>query len=439
MPDLVSDYCIVDGPGIGELTPLITNAFIANELEELVRITFSEGLYQEYVPSGLTDRDLVFTLLEALGRRGTTVIFLRAVRKSRPAVPDLIGAIARHCPAAANDAAAAETQVNRVLESLKTLKSAPVRAAAATALAASRENLEGLAAGFEVLRAYKVLHDALQKVQLLQYRQLVEDVKRLRDDPLVSLTIEPQLTQLDLLADAAMDGANGLPDTPRERRMELRWIRGLKDAVTKLRDGVAALDDRAVTSAVSSIKDVIRTQPFRVNGLLTATAESLPLDDLIKAIEAVQKVIPEGDPAHQTLDSGLRALQDLFPRLRGQVSEHDLWQEIENELWSADQAMEAPSAASLQDFALHWEKMKPLVDTLCRASPQEAWVINLQKFSAQFEPPDDTTRIRIAYGRFRNQALLQFSRVDLALKSLCGEVLRLGQPLNSLLSEVSDG
>ena len=37
------------GEDLGRLATAIGNAFDADELDELVRITFSEGLYQSYV------------------------------------------------------------------------------------------------------------------------------------------------------------------------------------------------------------------------------------------------------------------------------------------------------------------------------------------------------------------------------------------------------
>src|SRR5262249_4859794 len=97
-------YPIIAGSeDLARLATAIGNAFDANELEELVRITFSEGLYQSYVGQSLTDKVLVFKLLEALERRGTIVIFLRAVRRARPHRQDLIDLIQKLYPESMND------------------------------------------------------------------------------------------------------------------------------------------------------------------------------------------------------------------------------------------------------------------------------------------------------------------------------------------------
>jgi pimeloyl-ACP methyl ester carboxylesterase len=88
------------GEELDRLAAAIGNAFDADELDELVRITFGEGLYQSYVGRDLTDKVLIRILLEVLEHRGDTVIFLRAVRRARPHSQDLIDLIQNLSPIA---------------------------------------------------------------------------------------------------------------------------------------------------------------------------------------------------------------------------------------------------------------------------------------------------------------------------------------------------
>src|SRR5215467_14920677 len=121
MPQL-PDHCNVDGKDLDELASAIKDAFDADELIELVRITFSEGLYQSYVGRDLTDKVLVFKLLEALERRGTIVIFLRAVRRARPHRQDLIELIGKLFPQSMNDPPPATAPIGTIITTLQTLK-----------------------------------------------------------------------------------------------------------------------------------------------------------------------------------------------------------------------------------------------------------------------------------------------------------------------------
>jgi hypothetical protein len=85
---------------LDRLAAAIGNAFDANELDELVRITFGEGLYQSYVGQDVTYRDLIRIFIGELEHRGDTVIFLCAVRRARPHSQDLIDLIQKLSPIA---------------------------------------------------------------------------------------------------------------------------------------------------------------------------------------------------------------------------------------------------------------------------------------------------------------------------------------------------
>src|SRR5215831_3065341 len=143
------DYCTVNGEDLGRLAAAILNAFDADELDELVRITFSEGLYQSYVGRDLTDKVLVLRLLEALERRGTIVIFLRAVRRARPHKQDLIDLIGELCPQSMNDPPPATAPIGTVIAALQTLKDRVVEPDVAGSLRSSRDKFDEVAGGFE--------------------------------------------------------------------------------------------------------------------------------------------------------------------------------------------------------------------------------------------------------------------------------------------------
>jgi hypothetical protein len=215
------DYCTVDGEDLGRLATAIGNAFDADELDELVRITFSEGLYQSYVGRDLRDKVLVFKLLEALERRGTSVIFLRAVRRARPHRQDLIDLIGKLCPQSMNDPPPATAPIGTVITALRTLKDRIAEPDVAGPLRSWRDKLDELVDGFERLKAYKTLHDGLQTIQL-QVRTI--DLDKARDDPSTPLMLQNQALQFDVVTGSISRGAQSLPDTARARRMEMKLV-----------------------------------------------------------------------------------------------------------------------------------------------------------------------------------------------------------------------
>jgi hypothetical protein len=439
---LVPDYRTVDGKDLGRLAAAIGNAFDADELEEVIRITFSEGLYQSYVGRALTDKVLVLRLLEALERRGTTVIFLRAVRRARPHKQDLIDLIEELCPQSMKDAPSAKAPIGTVITALQTLKDRLAEPDVAGPLRSSRDKLDDLVDGFERLRAYKTLHDGLHQIQLPIY---TIDVNKARDDPSMLFMLQNHALQFGMVAGNISRGAQSLPDTPLARRMEMRMVVGpLTQAVNQLRDSLSDLDYPSAALALNAIRGLLRREPSRISGQLTATAENLPIDLLIEAIEQVIQKLHEQDPAMDMLRTALRGLHELLPRLQGQVSEHDMWQGIENELAAADQDVDRGSVEAMQDFQLHWTAVKLQITPLWHANPQATWVIKSQKFWDEFETifqdaADASSRanqLRGKYERFRLEALTQFYQVDKALDTLCGEIVEIGKPLNALLREI---
>jgi hypothetical protein len=441
MDAALSDYCTIEGAAIDSLITEILDAFDAQELNQAIRVEFGVSMYAEYVASDLAGRDLVFELLEAFRRRGTTAIFLRALRRRRPTKPSLISVIQELCPAAMGEPRSAKAEVRTVKTGLEELLARADDPIVKPALQSSSRNLEGLADGFVQLKAYKGLHDCLQVIQLKQYRLLISDLKRLRDDPQASYTLDSQVRELENCSRTARASAELLPDTPRERRMEIKLIVDpLETAVKDLDMAIKNLDDRSAGSSARAIRGLIRMQPVRVNAILTATAEDLPLDSLIAAFQDVRARLGNGNPARANIDNALQSLQNLLPRLRGAVAEHDRWQSIENELWAADQSMEQGPEPQVEEFKANWGRARPLIEVLQSRDPEADWVKNSKKFADEVDValPADITRARINYGRFRNEALLQFSRVDGVLSALCAEIVELGKPLRDLLKKVPD-
>ena len=323
----------LDGPAILDLKTVIEAAFKAQELDQLINLTFSDNLYKVYVPNYLKGEYNTLALLTALQDRGIVSQFLRAIRKARPASAALIQAIGTHCPVAMEMAPADSESLKVVIKGLiviESLRKDPaVSQGVDEVVSRNRKQLRYLEHGLQRLRAYKILHDALQKVQMDHYQLLDAQTKRLLEDPNAVDTIGGQIRTIRRICLDAENGANFLEDTQSDFDDETKWIKILTAAVDTLEAAIGELDDFAARSTVKEIRDVIRYQPPRVNSQLRKSAESLPLDSLILTIASV-KSVPRLPPGKQgALESAKAKLESLWGDVRGRVAAHNCWQDVE--------------------------------------------------------------------------------------------------------------
>jgi hypothetical protein len=290
----------------------------------------------------------------------------------------------------------------------------------------------------DILANYKALHDALHMIQLTQYPQIADNVKRLRSEPLAAATLEDHVHQLRDICGDARNAAEALPNTAAVRAQEMQWVTTVQSAIAELSKAVDNLDDQGAARAVRSIRQVIRQEPFRINTLLTLTVEKLPLEDLVRTIEKVAEAVAGGGLPARDLQNALQSLRNILPQLRGRVAEHKQWQDVENEFWGADEFLERGTAESIVEFNLLWPAARSKVESLARTEPDAEWA----KASAKLARLIDTNLAgqielaRINFRRFRHAVLFHFCQVDKALQSQCRAILEIRAPLRSLLNEV---
>lgn len=434
------------GEQVDDLRKLLCSAFTARELEQLVRTTLGDRLYEEYAPQGLSGKDLCFELIEALERRGTTVVLLRGVLKARSARADVRETLARVCPEALRPAPDPRDQLREVVGGVDAAKTRLADPAVAAMIVGYRPALERTVAEIDLLARYKALHDCLHMVQLKHYRQVSEAARRFRADPLAFGTLDGYLAELRVIADEARSAAEGLPAASGGRRQEeLAWVQELEAVVAGLRAALDGLEDRAASDAVRKLKGLLRVEPFRINRLLALTAEQLPLDRVVEALDEVLARTAANDPAAAVLRGGSAALRAVIPLLMGRVTEHTRWQKIENDLWQAEESLHRGGEEDLEEFRFLWPAIKDQADHLCAVDPAAEWAATLGRYAAAFDeafpPPPaavDVARARATFNRFRHEAMFHFYLVDKALRALCGEVTAVGRPLAELIQEVPD-
>jgi hypothetical protein len=396
------------------------------------------GLYDDLVSRDLPLRELVFRMLEAIRKRGITALFLRVVLEARPTREDLREAIARHYPEALETQPRFEEQARSLAAGVETLQTQLTTPAVRAVVTQSRDKLEQLIEDADILANYKALHDSLHVIQLTQYPQVADNVKRLRSEPLAAATLEDHVHQLRYICSDARNAAEALPNTAAVRAQELQWVTTIQSAIAELSKAIDNLDDQSAARAVRSIRQVIRQEPFRINTLLTLTAQKLPLEDLLRTIEMVAEAVSGGALPMRELRNALQSVRNILPQLRGRVAEHNQWQDVENEFWGADEFLERGTPESIVEFNLLWPAAKSKVESLARTEPEAEWAKASAKLAGLIDAniAGQIELARINFRRFRHAVLFHFCQVDKALRSQCQAILEIRAPLRSLLNEV---
>lgn len=430
----------LDGAAQAAIASAIVGAFDAHALEEAVLVDLNQKLYAVYAAPDTALEVVAADLVEGLMRYGWVVRFLRGARRRRPDNEQLIATITRHCPQAMQEEPQASAQVEVLVDALTLMKARLADPQVASAIGGSRTDLGSLAEGLSRLRIYKSLHDVLQKCQVSQFSLLTDNIRRLRTDPQASVTLRNILLDLQMTFEKARKSLQPL-EAARDDAEERSWIDGIIAAVKEIREARDRLDDRAARRAALRIRDLLQSQPSRINGLLRTEARRLPLVALTASIEAASQANGLSSDQREAMKSGAASVTELRLRLERRVADHDRWQLVERNLWLLDDVVERESSA-IEEFEDYWDIAKESILPLWSADVSADWVVTTRGYGATIDAalmaaPPDGPRAKNTYGDFRSAALWQFFSVDGDLSDLCENVLQIGAPVAALVKGTS--
>lgn len=424
------------GSQLKEIWDKITASFNEDEIKRVLRFT-TDLRFANVV--GQKDFDAqMFDLIEKLEEKGNLHLFLRGIYDARPGLPDLCKAIAEVSPESLNLSAGVTVEAKRAAAGVEAVTEQLNDPQVQNLVAPHRDELKRLMDGIEVLASYKRLHDYLQTIQLTHQLQMVSDMQRLRSDEIAGTTLDAHLFDLENIYTCAREAAKSLPDTAAVRTAEIRWIDKLRSAIDSIRLAVDNLDDREGARALRTLRLLIRPESYRINGLLSAAADQLPLERLISTIIEVAEATSRDGSAAAELREGLQSLENLLPKLKGRVAEHNKWQDVEREFILTDEFTDQGTPGSVQDFADAWPSMRESVSTLAQYDDAAPWAQKSETLAKGIDTDlqTDVEKARKTFTVYRRTVQFHFFEVDRALRTQCEAILAIRTPLKSLLSEV---
>jgi hypothetical protein len=410
------------------------------DLDQVVRFNLGTGLFVDYAGPNSPFRTVVHELLKKTEQRGSTVKLFEGVIRFRPEVKDIVTHI---LPEAGEGAPETAKQVTDVLEGVRAVQTRlnipPVR----QRVLHSSDDLRKVVVDLDLLARYKTLHDSLHNLELKNYRSVVTAARRLKGDLSAKDTLSEYLHQMRIQWSNARRAALGLPNTPGERDVEMDWINALESITRELHGALISEDDRAAIKSAYSLKRILRTRPRDLDQLLVTTARRVPLSKLVESLKDVANTASVWGDAG-ALPSAILALQRLIPDQMGLITEHTSWQQVDSEFWQADTALHAGTPDSLEEFQYVWESLWSKMLVIIASNPSAPWAVSLhvqgKEFIAAFPMPATPPAPEAVKHRFnllQRDAMFQFFEVDKSLHDQCNEIIKIGEPLQSLLMEAA--
>jgi hypothetical protein len=282
------------------------------------------------------------------------------------------------------------------------------------------------------LAYYKGLHDLLHTLQIRCYNYLtylIPDIRKAPDDlsvwgPVIGAEIALQKVSSGFIK-AAGQTSRGCT--------EPFWLPKLIQDLKVLSQAIEQNNVEEIDIAIKPIYRVLATETSNINARLVGVAEGLPLKELKESLATVRDCIHAmgvNPTAFERLADGVQAIIKLSKSLDMMIASHNRWQYIDNHL----RRIERNISSDFSELENSWDELKMLAETQCDGCEEE-WAQSLKRDIAKLDQAlsdRKADRIRYWFERFKSKANERFYEVDVDLKDLCDQLLKVCERLTTI-------
>ncbi|MBI3244488.1 MAG: hypothetical protein HYZ49_19585 [Chloroflexi bacterium] len=285
----------------------------------------------------------------------------------------------------------------------------------------------------DMLGDYKDLHDLLHRLQFHCYSGITQAAARFPDDEMAL----DNLTDYLLTLEGIVAELRQVAERPSAPKQDVQWIEEVALARADLSTAIEKLDAKQLKQVTWRLNRLLSVQPSRINTLLNQAARAMRLPALVQTLSQVSENLASLDLDAEKVGqfkTGVEALSNLDHALIALVDEHDHWQDIDVEL----RRLEAAIEQDLEELEMSWPDLKtkatPLYDGLT-----DEWAVAIKKEGDGLDETlaaNNPVKVKRTFRSYRRRAGDRFYRVDVDLKTLCGELRKIGAPLASVLGMI---
>jgi len=435
---------LIDGVAKG-----IGDAFDFLQLDAIIYRCTGEHRINGWTNDRLPRWTIARNCIDGAEKQGLIVLFLAYILSSLPPTGTLYVLIASAMPTAKDALPEVKPQVEEVRLGLERTRELLNDPAARSTIEESREILTDVEREISLLDGYKGLHDCLHSLQAKQISLLIASSAKIASDTLQHDAMREYKDQVRTQVQCARDVVDRLPDDATLRSVETKWIDELDTAAMFLQKSLDDRNPNAARIGIIRMSRVLQFQPPRLNDLIVAAAKQLPLQKLSGAMGTLAEIDHSGS---SDLANGQAALNRLDQAVRGRVAEHDLWQEIDKQIWVIEQIF-GDTVDATDAFMAAWPDLKMPLRTMADFSPEADWAKNVKDYSdridtelLRLQAPDAvaTGSQRVAplldlFANIRSESRLRFFVVDQQLRRDCESLVGIGAPVKSILETLGHG
>jgi hypothetical protein len=417
------------------LAEKIAEALTDDRIEEVVFRATGYQLYDEYGGPGDPMNRAIYKALDQLTQKGTERWLLTHVLVQAIANDTLSNLIVKVCPESLIPRPTVEAQVQRVIESLKSVKTAALTPDHVDELKDRCATLPAVSQQVATLFAYKSRNECLHALQMQLSKRSTSGAAATPGASLGDLAECRQ--KMEFALTSARICVEPLGWSPEVVKPENGWIDALQDHATRLQSQLAAPGEakERLDTALLIFDDVlhlIRQHLVRLNQRIFDTANDLSLTALLAAM-------PDLIQAEDYFEQFKTAIRELNPTVLARTLVHKFWQDTDKEISLMEDILDTPSAETHR-FREHWVTLRRRILWLAALEANAEWA---QKVAAEAENIDDQLAaeaaddvIRPTFETLRSFAKYRFFAVDDALKKDCDSLRRINEPLKSMLEEI---
>jgi tetratricopeptide (TPR) repeat protein len=211
------------------------------------------------------------------------------------------------------------------------------------------------------------------------------------------------------------------------------WLIKLKAVEELLNNAIETSSSEYLEKATQYLRQVLDLQPSIINTRLNMVTQMIDLSRIREALESIDKKLKNASQFKE----GIKELVDLTIQLKATVKKHDQWQQIDNELRRIDGAMTSDDISELE---ISWLNIKLLtgLQPMSKVDSTFESMMVTQSFLDDMLIHRNVSAVIRCFDTYRKQAEYIFHKVDQELKNLCDNLMKIGEPLASIMQLLAE-